>query len=108
MTRSPLERSPGAPRRGSLSHAAAAFGNLIQISVLRVSALEKRNPTWICPVSDNRECPTMPDNSYLLSPARSLREACRETGRDAEGKAGVDCPVADLCEREARRMVERR
>ncbi len=42
---------------------------------------------------------------YLLTPPRTLREACHEMGRDAEGKACTDCPVADLCEREAQRMA---
>jgi len=41
-------------------------------------------------------------NPYLLSPARTLREVCHEIGRDGNRLACADCPVADLCEREAR------
>ncbi len=44
----------------------------------------------------------MSESSYLLSPARTLREACHETGRDGGGRLCIDCPVADLCEKETR------
>jgi hypothetical protein len=47
-------------------------------------------------------------SEYLLSPARSLREVCLEAGRDAGGRHCIDCPLADLCKKEARRMAERR
>jgi len=50
----------------------------------------------------------MSASPYLLIPARTLREVCQETGRDAEGRACIDCPVADLCEKEARRPAPRR
>jgi len=52
--------------------------------------------------------PNMDVSLYLSSPARTLREACHEIGRNAEGRNCKDCPVADLCEREVRRMAERR
>ena len=39
---------------------------------------------------------------YLLSPARTLRETCHEIGRDGDGRWCADCPVADLCAKEAR------
>jgi hypothetical protein len=45
---------------------------------------------------------------YLSTPARTLREACHETGRDAAGRNCQNCPVTDLCEKDARRMAERR
>jgi len=44
----------------------------------------------------------MSESPYLLSPARTLREACHETGRDGGGRLCIDCPVADLCEKETR------
>ena len=50
----------------------------------------------------------MSARAFLLSPARSLREVCLEAGRDAAGRNCIDCPVADLCKKEARRMAERR
>ena len=40
---------------------------------------------------------------YLLSQARILREACRETGRDDYGNACGACAVRDFCEAQARR-----
>ena len=42
------------------------------------------------------------ESPYLLSPARTLREACHEIGRDADGRLCADCPVADLCAKKAR------
>jgi hypothetical protein len=42
------------------------------------------------------------ESLYLLSPARTLRETCHETGRDADGRLCSDCPVADLCAKQAR------
>ena len=45
---------------------------------------------------------------YLATPARTLREVCHATGRDAAGGNCIDCPLTDLCEKDARRMAERR
>jgi hypothetical protein len=45
-------------------------------------------------------------SEYLVSPARSLREVCLESGRDADGCNCIDCPLADVCKKEARRMAE--
>jgi hypothetical protein len=45
-------------------------------------------------------------SSYLRSPARTLREACEETGHDEDGKRCPVCPVKDLCESEERWVVE--
>ena len=42
------------------------------------------------------------ESRYLLSPARTLREACHEIGRDGDGRLCADCPVSDLCAKEAR------
>jgi hypothetical protein len=56
----------------------------------------------------HRRGSSMPVSTYLVSPARTLREACHEIGRDAGGKNCRDCPVADLCEKEASRTAERR
>jgi hypothetical protein len=50
----------------------------------------------------------MSDSRYLKSPARTLREACHEIGRDVDGRRCLDCPMADLCEKEAKRTAERR
>jgi hypothetical protein len=50
----------------------------------------------------------MPIAWYLESPARTLREACHETGRDGGGQRCADCPVADLCRKEAEEATERR
>jgi hypothetical protein len=46
------------------------------------------------------------ERSYLRSPARTLREACLETGYDEAGKRCPVCPVKELCESEERWMVE--
>jgi len=46
-------------------------------------------------------------NPYLLSPARTLREVCHEIARDGDRRVCADCPVADLCEREARARKSR-
>ena len=43
----------------------------------------------------------MDASPYLSRPARTLREACHETGRDAAGGSCLDCPLADLCEKNA-------
>ena len=43
---------------------------------------------------------------YLLSSARSLGEACRETGRDEGGRRCPYCPLWDLCMSEDRWLVK--
>jgi hypothetical protein len=45
--------------------------------------------------------------SYLVSTARTLLEACCETGLDQHGRRCPDCPVADLCADESRWLVRR-
>lgn len=45
--------------------------------------------------------------SLLVSTARSLREACCETGLDQHGRRCPDCPVAGLCADESRWLVKR-
>jgi hypothetical protein len=49
---------------------------------------------------------TNPVSPYLLSPARTLRDACRQTGHDDNGTRCPTCPVKDLCESEERWLVE--
>ncbi len=39
--------------------------------------------------------------------ARSLREACQMAGRDDDGRRCPDCPLRELCESEARWLVQR-
>jgi hypothetical protein len=46
-----------------------------------------------------------PVSHYLLSPARTLRDACRQTGRDNSGERCPICPVRDLCESDDRWLV---
>lgn len=48
---------------------------------------------------------TGPVRPYLLSPARTLRDACRQTGRDIDGARCPVCPVRDLCESDERWLV---
>jgi hypothetical protein len=50
----------------------------------------------------------MDASPYLSRPARSLREACHQTGHDTDDGSCIDCPLADLCEKDAERMAERR
>ena len=50
----------------------------------------------------------MDASPYLSRPARTLREVCHETVRDADGGSCTDCPLADLCQKDAERMAERR
>ena len=44
---------------------------------------------------------------FLSSSARSLREACREVGRDESGRRCRTCPVKSLCKDETRWLVPR-
>lgn len=46
------------------------------------------------------------ERPYLRSPARTLREACRESGHDEEGKRCPVCPLKDLCESEERWVID--
>lgn len=48
----------------------------------------------------------MPEGGYPVSPARTLRDACRKTGHDDSGKRCPACPLKDLCESEERWLVE--
>jgi hypothetical protein len=47
-----------------------------------------------------------PVSPYLLSPARTLRDACRQTGHDENGRRCLTCPVKDLCDSDERWLVE--
>jgi hypothetical protein len=40
-----------------------------------------------------------------LSPALSLRQACRKTGYDDSGRRCPGCPLLELCESEERWLV---
>jgi hypothetical protein len=40
-------------------------------------------------------------------PARSLREACQLAGRDDNGERCPICPLKELCDSEARWLVQR-
>lgn len=44
---------------------------------------------------------------FLDSQARSLGEACREAGRDEDGRRCAHCPIKDLCMSEERWFVKR-
>ena len=44
---------------------------------------------------------------FLSSTACSLREACREVGRDENGRRCPTCPVKSLCKDESRWVVRR-
>ena len=46
------------------------------------------------------------ERSYLRSTARTLREACLETGHDEGGKRCPVCPLKELCEDEERWIVK--
>jgi hypothetical protein len=46
-------------------------------------------------------------SDYLRRPARSLREACRQAGRDEGGWRCLDCPLRQLCFDESRWLVKR-
>ena len=43
--------------------------------------------------------------SAPLSPALSLRQACRKTGYDDSGRRCSGCPLRELCESEERWLV---
>jgi hypothetical protein len=43
--------------------------------------------------------------SAPLSPALSLRQACRKTGYDDNGRRCPGCPLRELCESEERWLV---
>lgn len=47
-----------------------------------------------------------PVSPYLLSQARTLRDACRQSGRDENGLRCASCPVKDLCESDERWLVK--
>jgi len=44
-------------------------------------------------------------NAAPLSPALSLRQACRTTGYDDRGKRCPGCPLKELCESDERWIV---
>ena len=44
-------------------------------------------------------------SAYLLTPLRTLRDACRHTGHDDGGTRCPTCPVQALCESEERWLV---
>jgi hypothetical protein len=47
------------------------------------------------------------DRPHPVSTARTLRQACCETGLDRHGRRCPDCPVADLCADESRWLIPR-
>jgi len=47
-----------------------------------------------------------PRTDYPLSPALSLRDACRRTGYDNSGTRCPGCPLKALCESEERWLVQ--
>ena len=49
--------------------------------------------------------PAEPASLYTRSPALALREACRKTGFDDDGRRCIACPLRDLCESEERWRV---
>ncbi len=53
-----------------------------------------------------RDTPAKPARRYPLSPALTLRDACRQTGHDGGGNRCPFCPVKDLCDNEERWLVE--
>lgn len=44
-------------------------------------------------------------SAYLLTPPRTLREACRRTGHDGGGTRCPTCPIRDLCVSDERWLV---
>ena len=48
-----------------------------------------------------------PQIRYPLSPALSLRDACRKQGYDNTGARCPGCPLKDLCESEERWLVQK-
>ena len=51
---------------------------------------------------------TEPQKPSLLTPARTLREACRLTGHDDQGQRCPGCLLKDLCESEERWLIQLR
>jgi hypothetical protein len=47
-------------------------------------------------------------SAYLKLPPRSLREVCHEAGRDGGGRKCLDCPLADICIKQAQRIARKR
>jgi hypothetical protein len=67
--------------------------------------------TWASISSMSREVHmnnTAPDpqRRYPLSPAISLRDACRRTGHDNSGARCPGCPLKELCKSEERWLVQ--
>ncbi len=52
------------------------------------------------------DMPAKPARRNPLSPALTLREACRQTGHDSNGNRCPFCTVRELCESEERWLVE--
>ena len=46
-----------------------------------------------------------PVRHHLLSPARTLREACRQTACDKGGERCPICPIKALCENDERWLI---
>jgi hypothetical protein len=44
---------------------------------------------------------------FVVSRARTLGDACREAGRDEDGRRCAHCPLKDLCMSEERWFVKR-
>jgi hypothetical protein len=49
--------------------------------------------------------PPKPTIPAFLSPARTLREACRKSGHDEGGRHCPTCPLKYLCENDERWLV---
>ncbi len=50
--------------------------------------------------------PSPSRHPFLVSTARTLREACCEAGLDRNGRRCADCPVRDLCADESRWVIQ--
>src|SRR5690242_16897442 len=106
----------GASRCGRLSHKRGRSG--FPFRRRRLCQVQQARKWTRCKIPGDRgivfgcrECPKlertpMSNKRYFESPVRTLREACREIGRDAAGRRCLECPVSDLCE-EAKRAAER-
>lgn len=46
-----------------------------------------------------------PGSHFPVSPARTLRDACRQTGCDNDGARCPICPMKELCESDERWLV---